>query len=208
MRRVTEVIDTWFDSGSMPFAQWHYPFEHRDTVARSIPADFIAEGVDQTRGWFYSLLAIATGLGDALPNNTSGAAPYRAVVVNDLVLDASGQKMSKSARQRRRSVGRCWSATAPTRCGCSSWRRARCGRRAASTRTRFARRRGASFSRCATCTAASSRSTRTSGGRRRPAIRPWRRGRTRSLDPLAADAVEGEVDARSRASTRPPRQSG
>ena len=96
MRRVPEVIDTWFDSGSMPFAQWHYPFEHREVVAAQYPADFIAEGVDQTRGWFYSLLAIATGLGDALPNNATGAAPYKAVVVNDLVLDASGQKMSKS----------------------------------------------------------------------------------------------------------------
>ncbi|HEU4641815.1 MAG TPA: isoleucine--tRNA ligase [Gemmatimonadaceae bacterium] len=102
MRRVPEVIDTWFDSGSMPFAQWHYPFEHRDIVERQYPADFIAEGVDQTRGWFYSLLAIATGLGDALPNNLGEggtnalAAPYEAVVVNDLVLDADGQKMSKS----------------------------------------------------------------------------------------------------------------
>ena len=72
MRRTPEVIDTWFDSGSMPFAQWHYPFENRDALARAaIPADFIAEGVDQTRGWFYSLLAIATGLGDALPNNAT-----------------------------------------------------------------------------------------------------------------------------------------
>jgi isoleucyl-tRNA synthetase len=103
MRRVPEVIDTWFDSGSMPFAQWHYPFEHQDVVARQYPADYIAEGVDQTRGWFYSLLAIATGLGDALPNNpwtalsaAEPAAPYRAVVVNDLVLDAEGRKMSKS----------------------------------------------------------------------------------------------------------------
>ena len=97
MRRVPEVIDTWFDSGSMPFAQWHYPFENRETVAAQFPADFICEGVDQTRGWFYSLLAIATGLGDALPNNADGtAAPYRHVVVNDLVLDAQGQKMSKS----------------------------------------------------------------------------------------------------------------
>lgn len=115
MRRVPEVIDTWFDSGSMPFAQWGYPHQagSADRVARYYPADFIAEGVDQTRGWFYSLLAIATGLGDALPNNgvdalgaTAGrtasgvdprrAAPYRAVVVNDLVLDANGQKMSKS----------------------------------------------------------------------------------------------------------------
>src|SRR3970282_619806 len=69
MRRVPEVIDTWFDSGSMPFAQWHYPFENQDRLTDQYPADFIAEGVDQTRGWFYSLLAIATGLGDALPNN-------------------------------------------------------------------------------------------------------------------------------------------
>jgi isoleucyl-tRNA synthetase len=99
MRRVPEVIDTWFDSGSMPFAQWHYPFENREQTAAQYPADFIAEGVDQTRGWFYSLLAIATGLGDALPNNDTPAtrgAPYRAVVVNDLLLDADGQKMSKS----------------------------------------------------------------------------------------------------------------
>ena len=96
MRRVPEVIDTWFDSGSMSFAQWHYPFENADVLPAQFPADFIAEGVDQTRGWFYSLLAIATGLGDALPNNAGTAAsPYRAVVVNDLVLDAQGQKMSK-----------------------------------------------------------------------------------------------------------------
>jgi isoleucyl-tRNA synthetase len=106
MRRAPEVIDTWFDSGSMSFAQWHYPFENRDAIAEQFPADFIAEGVDQTRGWFYSLLAIATGLGDALPNNSgptgatngmaSAASPYRAVVVNDQVLDAQGKKMSKS----------------------------------------------------------------------------------------------------------------
>jgi isoleucyl-tRNA synthetase len=105
MRRTPEVIDTWFDSGSMPFAQWHYPFENREQVESHYPADFIAEGVDQTRGWFYSLLAIATGLADDLPNNaiaprsgvmSIGAAPYRNVVVNDLVLDANGIKMSKS----------------------------------------------------------------------------------------------------------------
>ncbi|HUO52027.1 MAG TPA: class I tRNA ligase family protein [Gemmatimonadaceae bacterium] len=101
MRRVSEVIDTWFDSGSMPFAQWHFPFERADTMRRQYPADFIAEGVDQTRGWFYSLLAIAAGLGDALPNNAAAdgtsavAAPYKAVVVNDLVLDDKGAKMSK-----------------------------------------------------------------------------------------------------------------
>jgi isoleucyl-tRNA synthetase len=96
MRRVPEVIDTWFDSGSMPFAQHHYPFEGHEALAREFPADFIAEGVDQTRGWFYSLLAIATGLGDALPQQGDAASPYRAVVVNDLVLDAQGRKMSKS----------------------------------------------------------------------------------------------------------------
>ncbi|HEY0996672.1 MAG TPA: isoleucine--tRNA ligase [Gemmatimonadaceae bacterium] len=101
MRRVSEVIDTWFDSGSMPFAQWHYPFENAGQLARQFPADYIAEGVDQTRGWFYSLLAIATGLQDALPGNgavdgVQPVAPYRSVVVNDLVLDAQGQKMSKS----------------------------------------------------------------------------------------------------------------
>ena len=105
MKRTPEVIDAWFDSGSMPFAQWHLPFENREKFERYYPADFIAEGIDQTRGWFYSLLAIATGLGDALPNNllahesrtpvVGDTAPYRAVVVNDLVLDASGQKMSK-----------------------------------------------------------------------------------------------------------------
>jgi len=111
MRRAPEVIDTWFDSGSMSFAQWHYPFENHETFADQFPADFIAEGVDQTRGWFYSLLAIATGLGDALPNNAdpsgragqdegavrkSFASPYRAVVVNDVLLDENGKKMSKS----------------------------------------------------------------------------------------------------------------
>jgi isoleucyl-tRNA synthetase len=88
----------------MPFAQWHYPFENVEHIEKQYPADFIAEGVDQTRGWFYSLLAIATGLGGALPNNAlahekSGGvetAPYRAAVVNDLLLDSEGQKMSKS----------------------------------------------------------------------------------------------------------------
>ncbi len=105
MARVPEVVDAWFDSGSMPFAQWHYPFENREMVARYYPGDFIAEGQDQTRGWFYSLLAIATGLGDALPNNLLeheaatnegvNTAPYRAVVVNGVLLDAKGEKMSK-----------------------------------------------------------------------------------------------------------------
>ncbi|HXF95844.1 MAG TPA: isoleucine--tRNA ligase [Gemmatimonadales bacterium] len=88
MRRVPEVIDAWFDSGAMPSAQWHYPFEHQAEFGAHFPADFICEGVDQTRGWFYSLLAIAVGVFDA--------APYKHVIVNELVLDAQGQKMSKS----------------------------------------------------------------------------------------------------------------
>ena len=88
MRRTPEVIDTWFDSGSMPYAQWHYPFEHEAEFKQHFPADFICEGVDQTRGWFYSLLAIATAAFDSLA--------YRHVIVNELVLDAEGQKMSKS----------------------------------------------------------------------------------------------------------------
>ncbi|MGE0161399.1 MAG: isoleucine--tRNA ligase [Gemmatimonadales bacterium] len=88
MRRTPEVLDAWFDSGAMPYAQWHYPFEHEDDFDAHYPADFICEGLDQTRGWFYSLLAISTLLG-------KGAA-YKNVLVNDLVLDAEGQKMSKS----------------------------------------------------------------------------------------------------------------
>ena len=88
MRRSPEVIDTWFDSGSMPYAQWHYPFEHEAEFKAHFPADFICEGVDQTRGWFYSLLAIATTVFDS--------PAYRNVVVNELVLDAEGQKMSKT----------------------------------------------------------------------------------------------------------------
>ena len=88
MRRVPEVIDCWFDSGAMPFAQWHYPFENKEKFERTFPADFISEGVDQTRGWFYSLMAISTLLFDC--------APYRSVLVLGHVLDKDGQKMSKS----------------------------------------------------------------------------------------------------------------
>jgi isoleucyl-tRNA synthetase len=87
-KRAPEVIDTWFDSGSMPYAQWHYPFEHESEFKAHFPADYICEGVDQTRGWFYSLLAIATTAFDSMA--------YRNVIVNELVLDPEGQKMSKS----------------------------------------------------------------------------------------------------------------
>ncbi len=88
MKRVSEVIDCWFDSGSMPFAQWHYPFENEELFRSQFPADFISEGVDQTRGWFYSLMAISTLIFDC--------APYKNVLVLGHVLDKDGQKMSKS----------------------------------------------------------------------------------------------------------------
>jgi isoleucyl-tRNA synthetase len=88
LRRAPEVIDTWFDSGSMPYAQWHYPFEHEAEFEAHFPADYICEGVDQTRGWFYSLLAIATTAFDSTA--------YKHVIVNDMVLDSEGQKMSKT----------------------------------------------------------------------------------------------------------------
>ncbi len=88
MVRTPEVIDCWFDSGSMPYAQWHYPFECKDEFPTVFPADFICEGLDQTRGWFYSLLAISTLL--------FGKPAFKQVLVNDLVLDKHGHKMSKS----------------------------------------------------------------------------------------------------------------
>ena len=88
MRRVPDLIDVWFDSGAMPYAQWHYPFENVERFEANVPADFIAEGVDQTRGWFYTLHAIAALLDDRVA--------YKNVVVNGLVLDADGEKMSKS----------------------------------------------------------------------------------------------------------------
>ena len=94
MRRVPEVIDVWFDSGSMPFAQHHHPFAQDGSFGRSFPADFICEAQDQTRGWFYSLLAVATLLGREAPFD--GRAPYKNVVCLGLILDEDGQKMSKS----------------------------------------------------------------------------------------------------------------
>jgi isoleucyl-tRNA synthetase len=88
MRRVPDLMDVWFDSGSMPWAQWHYPFENKEKFKENFPADFIAEGVDQTRGWFYTLHALGTMLFDK--------PAYKNVVSNGLVLDENGEKMSKS----------------------------------------------------------------------------------------------------------------
>lgn len=88
MNRIPDVIDVWFDSGAVPFAQYHYPFENKEYFETHFPADFIAEGLDQTRGWFYSLMAISVFL--------TGKAPYKNVLVNDLLLDKNGQKMHKS----------------------------------------------------------------------------------------------------------------
>ena len=92
MKRESDLIDVWFDSGSMPYAQWHYPFENKELIDenKSFPADFIAEGVDQTRGWFYTLHAIGTMVFDSVA--------YKNVVSNGLVLDKNGQKMSKSKK--------------------------------------------------------------------------------------------------------------
>ena len=88
MRRVDEVIDAWFDSGSMPFGQWHYPFENVETFEERYPADYICEAIDQTRGWFYSLLAVATLI--------TGRSSFKRVLCLGHILDADGQKMSKS----------------------------------------------------------------------------------------------------------------
>ena len=88
MNRVTDVMDVWFDSGAMPYAQYHYPFENKELFESQFPADFIAEGVDQTRGWFNSLICISTLV--------SGVSSYKNVVVNDMMLDEHGKKMSKS----------------------------------------------------------------------------------------------------------------
>ena len=90
LKRISEVFDCWFESGSMPYAQIHYPFENKKQFEDSFPADFIAEGVDQTRGWFYTLLVLSTALFDK--------PPFKNVIVNGLVLAADGQKMSKSKK--------------------------------------------------------------------------------------------------------------
>lgn len=88
MTRIPDVLDCWFDSGSMPFAQYHYPFENQELWETQFPADFICEGIDQTRGWFYTLMVISTFV--------KGCSPFKNVLVNDLLLDSEGKKMSKS----------------------------------------------------------------------------------------------------------------
>ncbi|HEY6900964.1 MAG TPA: isoleucine--tRNA ligase, partial [Puia sp.] len=108
MQRVPDLIDVWFDSGAMPYAQWHFPFENKEIFARNYPADFIAEGVDQTRGWFYTLHAIGSLLKESVHEELKKAGPggpdldtkypglaYKTVVSNGLVLDKNGNKMSK-----------------------------------------------------------------------------------------------------------------
>ncbi|HET9052629.1 MAG TPA: class I tRNA ligase family protein, partial [Cyclobacteriaceae bacterium] len=103
MYRETDLIDVWFDSGAMPYAQWHYPFENKDVFEKNYPADYIAEGVDQTRGWFFTLHAIASLLNEASEEikavnkkvNNPGVA-FKTVISNGLVLDKNGNKMSKS----------------------------------------------------------------------------------------------------------------
>ena len=90
MKRVSEVFDCWFESGSMPYAQNHYPFENKELVENNLPADFIAEGLDQTRGWFYTLMVLSTALFDR--------PAFKNVIVNGMILAEDGRKMSKSLR--------------------------------------------------------------------------------------------------------------
>lgn len=90
LKRIDEVLDCWFESGSMPYAQWGYPFKHQEEFKKNFPADFIAEGLDQTRGWFYTLMVIGTAL--------FGKSPFKNVVVNGLILAEDGKKMSKSLK--------------------------------------------------------------------------------------------------------------
>ena len=90
LKRIDSVLDCWFESGSMPYAQWGYPFNHQDEFEKNFPADFIAEGLDQTRGWFYTLMVIGTAL--------KGKAPFKNVIVNGLILAEDGKKMSKSLK--------------------------------------------------------------------------------------------------------------
>ena len=95
MKRIDDVFDCWFESGSMPYAQWHYPFENKELVEKSFPADFIAEGLDQTRGWFYTLHVLATALTLKDVGLGNGKPAFKNVIVNGIILSESGQKLSK-----------------------------------------------------------------------------------------------------------------
>ena len=98
MSRIEEVFDCWFESGSMPYAQWHYPFENKKSVESSFPADFIAEGLDQTRGWFYTLHVLASALTQKNTGLGKNKPAFKNVIVNGLILDEKGQKLSKKLR--------------------------------------------------------------------------------------------------------------
>ena len=108
MRRVPEVLDCWFESGSMPFAQVHYPFENKEWFEHHYPGDFIVEYNGQTRGWFYTLHVLATALFDR--------PAFRTCMAHGIVLGDDGQKMSKSPAQLSRRPARCSTVTAPTPC--------------------------------------------------------------------------------------------
>ena len=96
MKRTPELMDVWFDSGAMPYAQWHYPFENKETFEKSFPADFICEAVDQTRGWFYTLHAEATLLNSIDPATFKTPYAYKNVICLGHILDEKGRKMSKT----------------------------------------------------------------------------------------------------------------
>ncbi|GAI39860.1 unnamed protein product, partial [marine sediment metagenome] len=98
MKRISEVFDCWFESGSMPYGQWHYPFANKKLVEKTFPADFIAEGIDQTRGWFYTLHVLATALtlkGSVTPKLGTNQPAFKNVIVNGLILGEDGKKLSK-----------------------------------------------------------------------------------------------------------------
>ena len=126
MHRVKEVIDCWYDSGSMPFAQWHYPFENKEMFEKRFPADFISEAIDQTRGWFYTLLAISTLMFDR--------APFENCLVLGHVQDKDGQQDVQASWATSSIPGRCWTSRARTPCAGISTPPARRGCPAASPR--------------------------------------------------------------------------
>ena len=193
MRRVPEVIDVWFDSGAMPFAQHHFPFEHAERFGAGYPADFICEAQDQTRGWFYSLLAVATLLGEP--------PPYRNVVCLGLILDEDGQKMSKSQGQHGRAVAGARHATAPTRSAGTSSPPSSRGTATASRRRRSARACGCSSSSCGARTS-STRCTRTRAPSELSAARTPTAAPSDDLDRWALSRTAAHGRARRRAPRR------